>query len=82
MLFFASDRPGGFGGNDLWVATRTSASDPFGTPVNLGPQVNTLGVEDRPAISSDGSTLYFMSNRPGGIGNIDVWRVSISPKPT
>jgi Tol biopolymer transport system component len=82
MLFFASDRPGGFGANDLWVATRTSATDPFGAPVNLGPQVNTPGFEDRPAIGSDGSTLYFMSDRPGGIGSIDIWQVSISPRPT
>jgi Tol biopolymer transport system component len=82
MLLFASDRSGGLGGNDLWVATRASATDPFGAPVNLGPQVNTPGFEDRPAISSDGLTLYFMSDRPGGMGNIDVWQVSISPRPT
>src|SRR5262245_38864974 len=68
--------------NDLWVATRTSPTNVFGTPVNLGPPVNTSGFEDRPAIGSDGVTLYFMSDRPGGIGNIDIWQVSISSRPT
>jgi WD40-like Beta Propeller Repeat len=77
ILIFSSDRPGGSGGTDLWVATRSSAGDPFGAPVNLGPTVNTPGVEDRPAISGDGSTLYFMSDRQGGLGAIDIWQATI-----
>ena len=40
-LFFCSKRPGGSGGADLWVTTRATKDDPWGTPVNLGPIVNS-----------------------------------------
>lgn len=53
------------GGNDLYVATRASVLDPWSTPVNLGPQVNSAASETRPSLSWDGTTLYFGSNRPG-----------------
>jgi len=72
-----SPRPGGFGRSDLWVTRRASKIAPWGKPVNLGPIVNTAANEIRPSISSDGSILYFSSTRPGGIGNWDVWQVSI-----
>ncbi len=72
-----SPRPGGFGRADLWVARRASKNEPWGKSVNLGPIVNTTSNEIRPSISSNGSTLYFSSNRPGGTGNWDIWQVSI-----
>jgi beta-lactamase regulating signal transducer with metallopeptidase domain len=72
-----SPRPGGFGRSDLWVTMRASKKEPWGKPVNLGPIVNTTANEIRPSISSDGSTLYFSSTRPGGAGNWDIWQVSI-----
>jgi len=78
-LFHGSGRPGGSGGVDLWVTTRATVSDPWGMPVNLGPTVNSSSLDDTASISADGSTLYFVSNRPGGIGNYDLWQVSISP---
>jgi len=61
-LFFASDRPGGYGGFDLWVTTRKTIEDPWEPPVNLGPIVNSLAVENHPSISADGLSLYFDSN--------------------
>jgi hypothetical protein len=67
-IFFASDRPGTLGAIDLWVATRASTSDPWSTPVNLGPVVNSPQVDARPALSFDGTTLYFQSTRPGAVG--------------
>lgn len=70
ILFF-SDRPGTLGGPDIWSATRASTSEPFDTPVNLGPAVNTSAAETRPSLSWDGTTLYFGSTRPGGEGNSD-----------
>jgi len=67
-IFFASDRNGPSGNLDLWVATRATTSDPWSTPVNLGPIVNTPLVDARPALSFDATTLYFQSTRPGAVG--------------
>ena len=84
-LYFCGIRPGGYGDWDLWVTTRETTDDDWGEPVNLGPVVNTAGIEAVPSISSDGSTLYFQSNRPGGINQsdgldaFDIWQVSILP---
>ncbi len=73
MLFFASDRPGGSGRVGLWATTRSTVSDPWGPPVNLGPTVNSLYVDNPPSISDDGLSLFFGSDRPGGFGSLDIW---------
>ncbi len=80
-LFFASPRPGGFGPDDIYVTTRTTIHDTWGTPVNLGPPVNTSADDWSPSISADGSTMYFASTRPGGHGAGDIWQVPILPGP-
>ena len=67
-IFFASDRDGPAGNLDLFVATRASTSDPWSSPVNLGPTVNTSLIDARPELSFDGTTLYFQSTRPGAVG--------------
>jgi hypothetical protein len=75
-LILASDRLGSVGGVgrfDLWISTRTSTSDPWSTPVNLGPVINTAEGESRSSLSFDATTLYMISDRPGGSGNQDVW---------
>ena len=72
-LFFFSERPGGSGGKDLWVTTRTSVSEPWGAPVNLGPKVNSSAEDATPDISTDGLALFFFSTRSGGYGNYDLW---------
>jgi len=80
-LYFHSDRPGSAGGWDLWFASRTSTEEPWGEPVNVGAPVNTSHVDIMPALSADGLSLYFTSDRPGGHGGMDLWvstRVSIS----
>lgn len=58
-FYFNSDRPGGSGGQDLWVTMRKSKTAPWGEPVNLGPMVNTPAHEQSPSISAEGLTLYF-----------------------
>jgi Tol biopolymer transport system component len=72
-------RPGGFGSSDNWVTTRPTTDDPWGTPVNLGPAVNSQYGDGTPSISADGSTLFFSSRRPGGYGSGDIWQVPIIP---
>jgi beta-lactamase regulating signal transducer with metallopeptidase domain len=75
-LYFNSNRPGGSGDLDIWVTTRTTTSEPWGEPVNLGPTVNTAYWEWAPSISSDGLEIYFNSNRPGGSDDDDLWVAS------
>ena len=57
-LYFYSTRPGGYGGDDVWVCKRASVEDPWGLPVNLGPGINSAGLEVPESISSDGLTLH------------------------
>jgi len=71
-LFFASDRPGGCGGRDLWVTTRPTKDDEWGEPVNLA-TVNSSDWDFCPCISADGLRLFFSSVRPGGLGWWDIW---------
>jgi len=64
MLYFSSDRPGGYGGTDIWVSEFSNSG--WSAPKNLGPTVNTSKDEQFPFIHSDNRTLYFSSNgHPG-----------------
>jgi len=80
-LYFTSDRAGGHGLSDVYVATRLTTEDPWGAPVNLGPGVNTEGYEGCPYLSSDGLTLFHYGfNRPGGpLLDVEIW---VSTRPT
>ena len=71
-LYFASDRPGGKGGIDLWVSFRQPDGS-WGTPQNLGDSLNTSGDEQGPFIHPDGQTLYFMSDGHPGMGGADIY---------
>ncbi len=68
-LIFASDMPGGHGGYDLYSCDRDG--DDWEIPVNLGPKVNGPGNEVFPFIAANG-TLYFSSDREGGLGKLDI----------
>jgi hypothetical protein len=72
-MFITSNRPGGFGSTDLWVSTRETTLDAWSSPVNLGSTINTMAMEGGPALSCDGTTLYFTSDRPGGSGGRDLY---------
>ena len=72
-LYFGSRRSGGHGASDLWMTTRPTRSDPWATPENLGPTINTSDGDNMPWITPDGLELYFISNRPGGYGAVDIW---------
>ena len=71
VLYFASDREGGYGGMDLY-RVEMQADSSWGDPVNLGPTVNTSSDEVFPFIHADG-TLYFSSDRDGGFGGLDLY---------
>ncbi|HEY3040494.1 MAG TPA: hypothetical protein VGJ66_17275 [Pyrinomonadaceae bacterium] len=68
-LYFGSRREGNIGFVDIWVSSRLSPMSPWGQPVNLGPNINSLfSLTLAPFITNDGKSLYFMSTRPGGLG--------------
>jgi len=73
MLFMASNRPGGQGGLDIWVARRESADDPWGAPVNPGPPINTIADEFCPTPLRNGRGLLFVSTKAGGCGGSDIY---------
>jgi Tol biopolymer transport system component len=83
VLIFASNRTGGYGDRDLWVTTQqTSERMPegyWGTPINLGPTVNSTASDTAPYISVDGQTLYFSSDHPDGVGGHDMYQASVIP---
>ncbi|MCB0584361.1 MAG: PD40 domain-containing protein [Phaeodactylibacter sp.] len=77
-LFFASRRPGGLGGTDIWMAQRLPDGQ-WGEPQNLGPVVNTPENEQSPFLHFDGQSLFFMSNGHPGMGGFDLFRSRLRP---
>jgi TolB protein len=73
-LWFSRDRPGGPGGYDIWMSRRSAAGWGAAEPVPF----NSSGRDFDPAFSSDGRFVYFCSDRPGGLGGDDIYRVSFS----
>jgi WD40 repeat protein/Tol biopolymer transport system component len=73
VLLFQTNRPGGEGGEDLWISHRTSLTSKWLEPVSLGASVNTEHEESGPSLSADGRTVFFGSNRTGVNGDLDLW---------
>jgi outer membrane protein OmpA-like peptidoglycan-associated protein len=71
-LYFTSNRPGGFGGNDIYVSHRLE-NGRWSPPQNMGPHINTAGDESFPFIHADNSSLYFTSNELPGYGGTDLF---------
>lgn len=74
-LYFASNRPGGFGETDLYYS-EIASDGTIGEPVNLGPEINTPGKETFPFIT-DKNELYFSSDGHFGLGGLDVFYIEI-----
>jgi hypothetical protein len=72
-IVIASNRAGGSGGQDLWASTRETVFEPWSTPVNLGPDVNSAASENFPSFSGDRQVLFFTSDRAGGQGGSDLY---------
>lgn len=75
QLIFASDRPGGFGGLDLYISQKVKGI--WGPAVNLGPQINTPFNDDRPFLVNKGKILIFSSQGHQGIGGYDLFRTDL-----
>jgi hypothetical protein len=71
LLVFASDRSGGQGGYDLWMAKKIGGI--WQTPVNMGNVINSSNSEVCPWMSPDTLHIYFTSDRAGGYGSWDIW---------
>ncbi|QJW90386.1 OmpA family protein [Spirosoma taeanense] len=72
LVFTACQGRKGFGSCDLYLSRKTG--NDWSSPQNLGPVVNTRYYESQPSLSADGRRLYFISDRPGGKGQRDIWR--------
>lgn len=80
-MLITTNRAGSLGGLDIWVSSRASANDPWSAPLNLNVEnldkggttdLNTSFNDAAPALSDDGETMLFYSNRPGGYGGTDL----------
>jgi len=71
-MYFSSNRPGGFGGKDIYVS-RLQPDGRWSAPENLGEAINTAGDESCPFVHADNQTLYFTSNGHVGYGGDDLF---------
>lgn len=79
LLFFASDRPGGFGGSDIWYTEREK-NGKWRKPKNVGPMINTSRNERSPFLHTDSKTLYFSSSGHDGMGGMDIFYSKLGEK--
>ncbi len=77
-MYFASNRPNGFGGSDIYVCYR-DAKGKWGKPINMGENINTIGDETAPYIHADNQTMYFTSNGLPGYGGSDLFVIRKGP---
>jgi hypothetical protein len=76
QLYFSSNRKGGFGQNDIYISNR-SADGKYSNAINLGKKVNTSDNELTPFYNLNNDTLYFSSDKAGGLGGFDIYHVSL-----
>jgi outer membrane protein OmpA-like peptidoglycan-associated protein len=78
-LYFSSDGHPGFGGLDIYVS-RMQDDGTWGKALNLGYPINTGGDENSLLVSADGEVAYFASDRPGGMGDLDLYGFELYPE--
>jgi outer membrane protein OmpA-like peptidoglycan-associated protein len=76
-LYFVSNRPGGFGGRDLYISKKTANGD-WTKAVNMGSTINTPYDEDAPFMHADGVTFSFSSNGHNTMGGFDIFTSILS----
>lgn len=72
LVFTACNRVDGYGSCDLYYSTRQGKI--WEPARNIGPVINSRFWESQPSLSADGNTLYFTSDRTGGVGKADIWK--------
>ena len=77
LLIFSSDMNGGYGGMDLWMSKRLPNSE-WGTPINMGPTINTPLDENFPNFSQDQDFITFCSKGHPGMGGYDIFKTEFS----
>jgi tetratricopeptide (TPR) repeat protein len=77
QLIFASDRPGGYGGLDLYISLKTNGD--WGPPVNMGSEINTQFNEDRPFFTNRDKILIFCSQGHENMGGYDLFKSELQP---
>ncbi len=77
-VFFTSDRPGGYGGLDIYMSKRLDHQR-WGRARNLGPNINTPQDEETPFMHANGHTLYFASEGHNGMGRFDIFFAEMLP---
>ena len=73
MLYFVSDRKGGFGGLDIWVSIIDNNGN-FGVPINAGNNINSSNDEITPFYNKHDGMMYFSSNKKNGLGGFDIYK--------
>ncbi|MBN2164865.1 MAG: PD40 domain-containing protein [Marinilabiliaceae bacterium] len=81
IIFFSSDRPGGFGGKDIYMSRKLPNGE-WGKEINLGSEINTEGDEESPFIHLDGKTLYFCSTEHNSMGGYDIFKTELTDSAT
>jgi len=76
LFFTGCNREDGQGSCDLYVSHKNGKD--WDKPFNLGAVVNSSYWDSQPAVTPDGNTLYFVSNRPGGLGGYDIWKTTLN----
>lgn len=80
LVFTSCDGKDSFGSCDLYISRKIGSE--WSTPENLGESVNTRFWEAQPSLSNDGHILYFSSDRPGSLGQKDIWMTELRPDKT
>lgn len=80
LFFTACDRYDGLGRCDIYISVKRNGQ--WSEARNIGPSINSKHWESQPTISPDGRELYFVSNRPGGYGDMDIWKSVLTEKGT
>lgn len=76
LFYTICDADDGYGSCDLYWSRRIG--NRWSRPRNFGETVNSKFFESQPSVSSDGKTIYFVSNRPGGYGGLDIWKTDMT----